>query len=167
MVLTSSSFRHLVRFTSLLALAAMLSGCGGNVVEYIRARDFRNVRAANEPKPAASPFPNVPDMEGWTTELSAALEFARENGRRTVVFVQHPGHPASERAKTILTTQSVDDAVGQDMRVAIDITRSPEDAARVGVSDAPALVILDSMGNPVSLLTGTLTRSGVLAALRN
>lgn len=163
---TLPSFRHLLQYTALLALAALLSGCGGQLTEYIRARDFRNVRAASEPMPAASPFPNVPDMEGWTTDLSAALEFARENGRRTVVFVQRPGHPASERAKTILTTQSVDDALGQDMRVAIDITRSAADAARVGVDDAPALVILDSAGNPVAQRTGALTRSGVLAALR-
>lgn len=144
----------------------MLSGCGGTVTEFVRERDFRNVRATAEVRPAASPLPNVPDMPGWTTDLGSALEFARENGRRTIVFVQQAGHPASERAKAVLTSRAVEDASNQDMRVAFDITAGAGDAGRVGVNEAPALVILDSTGNPVAQRTGSLSQKGVLAALR-
>lgn len=149
----------------LCVAALMLGGCGTSLREHVRARDFRSVRAAEEPRPAASPLPNVPDMPGWTSDLGTALEFARENSRRTIVFVQQSGHPASERAKEILTSSEVENALGRDLKVAVDASEGA-DLSRLSVQETPALVVLDSAGAPVAQRTGSMSKKVILSALR-
>lgn len=157
-----------VGVTSLALFLPLLSGCGtaGRLREHIRARDYRAVAAAREQKPAASPLPNVPDMPGWTADTGMALEFARENSLRTIIFIRRDGHPASIRSRDVLLSPEVQEAIGDSMRVSFDLAENGSEAARLRVEDAPALVILDSAGTPVARRVGPISKKLVLEALR-
>lgn len=155
-------------YIGMFLLTAILFGCApaGNLRQFIRARDYRSVNQAQQPRPAASPLPNVFDMPGWTEDAGMASDFARENSRRSVVFVRRSGQQASARSRDALLSAEANDAMGDAMRIVIDLDRNPADAARYGVHEAPALVILDPAGNPVARRVGSVSKSTVVSALR-
>src|SRR5215218_1812361 len=86
---------------------AVLAGCSDGIRQSIRKHDFRAQRtaerAANVPPP--SPIANVADMPGWTTDLDGALAFGRDQGEKTIVFMQAGNDSGSRSMKSSLNAQ--------------------------------------------------------------
>src|SRR5262245_15856253 len=88
-------------------LALLLAGCSDGVKEQIRQHDFRtmrNERRQQQLAAAPSPISNVADMPGWTTDLQGAVAFARENGQKTLIFMQDGKSGNSQKMKSALNS---------------------------------------------------------------
>ncbi len=144
----------------------MVVGCSDGIRQHIREKDFRSKNTVN-PALAASPSPiaNVADMPGWTTDIDGSNAFARENGLKTVVFVQQGESPASRAMKTALNADQIRSALEGVEKITFDAQSAPELAARYQV-EAPAVVVLDGTGNAVGQQAGKLNRAALLAAVR-
>jgi hypothetical protein len=139
------------------------SACSDGIKEHIRSKDFRHREAAYRPTGVPSPVADVADMPGWTTDADGAIAFAKENQQRTIVFVSAGNSASTQAAKKALTDPSVDSALGSNtQRVTVDSSNPPGSAARFGVQNGPAVVVLSSAGVPVANLTGKITKSKVL-----
>lgn len=147
------------------ASAVLLTGCSDGVRQSIRAHDFRAARAQKPALAPPSPIANVADMPGWTTDLDGALAFARDNGHKTLVFVQQSGTAASQGMKSALVSSQTNDALSNVEKVTFDAGSSPDMAARYGVP-APAVVVLDANGTAISQQRGSVNRQALIAAVR-
>lgn len=161
-----------LRRTALGAVAgilavAVLGGCSQGVRSHIRQFDFRESnRAEQRSGGAPSPIANVFDMPGWTTDLEGAMAFSAANDRRTVVFVRRQNEAASERVVVVLNGRQGEAAVKDSERVAIDIGMTPSVAARLGVTETPAIIVLDPQGRTVAKRSGPMEKAQVLALIR-
>ena len=153
------------KLTTMGCLVAVIAGCGG-VREYVRSKDFRENSPAYRATGVPSPIANVPDMPGWTTDLESAVAFATENPQKTVVFVQQNGSAQSESIKDILNSTQAESALTDKQKVTINTATAPDVAARFGVTQAPAVVILGPGGIPQSHKTGKITRADLLSYIK-
>lgn len=145
----------------------LLGGCSQGVRSHIRQFDFRESNRAGQPSGGApSPIANVFDMPGWTTDLDGASAFAAANNRRTVVFVRRQNEAASERVVVVLNGRQGEAAVSDCERVAIDIGMTPSVAARLGVTETPAIIVLDPQGRSVAKRSGPMEKAQILALIR-
>ena len=144
----------------------LLSGCSNSVRQHIRQYDFReSSRGERGTFGAPSPIANVFDMPGWTSDLEGATAFAAANNRDTVVFVRRAGESASERVVVILNGRQGEAASKGSERVAIDIAQTPSLAASLGVTETPAIVVLNPQGSPIASQSGPMEKSRVLSLL--
>jgi len=152
--------------TGALALF-LLSGCSTGVREHIREYDFRESNKAGGSRSGGAPSPiaNVFDMPGWTSDLEGATAFAAANGRNTVVFVRRAGESTSERVVVILNGRQGEAASKISERVALDIAQTPSLAAGLGVTETPAIVVLNPQGSPIASQSGPMEKSRVLSLL--
>ncbi|GIX44683.1 MAG: hypothetical protein KatS3mg130_1091 [Candidatus Sumerlaea sp.] len=160
--------RHRIVIAGVLGAAmAMLlgtSGCSG-LRQHIRQHDFREIRRAEARRRAApSPIADVLDMNGWTSDLEGAMAFASANGQRTLVFFYREGDAASERTKQ--TLNAMGRKLSSMQRVAINIAKRKDVASRLGVSRAPAVVVLEPSGQIAARESGELTRLQLVTLLQ-
>ena len=152
-----------------VSLLCALGGCSETdaLRQQVRQYDFREAnRAKLREQAVPSPVANVFDMPGWTTDYEGATAFAKVNGRRTVVFVRRDAEAASEKVVRILNSGSVEQALAASEKVSVDVTVNPSAAQNLGVSETPALVVLDSSGRAVARASGAMTKSQVMAAIQ-
>jgi glucose/arabinose dehydrogenase len=145
----------------------VIAGCAQTSAmrNHVRQYDFREAnRQKLRQQAAPSPIANVFDMPGWTSDLEGATAFARVNDRRTVVFIRRDAEGDSDRMVRVLNSRSVEQALAASERVSVDIAAAPSVASSLGVSQTPALVVLDPSGRPLSRTYGVLTQSQILAA---
>ncbi|MGI8908307.1 MAG: hypothetical protein ACR2IE_17675 [Candidatus Sumerlaeaceae bacterium] len=159
--------RSIAKAALLAGCTLALTACSDGIRQHIRQRDFRADRAAERAAslPPPSPIANVADMAGWTTDLDGAIAFAKDNGHKTVVFVQAGNSPASQSMKGALLSSPVADAMSNAEKVTFDANTSPQLAARYGVS-APAVVILDMNGTAIGQQQGAIHKGSLAAAVR-
>ncbi len=152
--------------TGALALI-LLSACSTGVRQQIRQYDFRESNRAGGTRSGGAPSPiaNVFDMPGWTSDLEGATGFAAANDRHTVVFVRRAGESTSERVVVILNGRQGEAASKGSERVAIDIAQTPSLAASLGVTETPAIVVLNPQGSPIASQSGPMEKSRVLSLL--
>lgn len=159
----------IAKWTCGIAVAAVFAataGCSDGIRQHIRERDFRARNTVNPALAAApSPIANVADMPGWTTDVEGATAFARENGRKTIVFVQQGNSPATSSMKSALNADQVSSALEGVEKITFDAMTAPELAARFPVQ-VPGVLVLDPAGNPIAQQTGKVNRAQLLAAVR-
>lgn len=150
------------RSVSIILALVFLTACAG-VREHIRQHDFRTIRrAAAREKAVPSPIADVLDMNGWTSDFAGATAFARVNRQRTVVFFYGSG-ANSEKAKSLVEKSAA--RLSDVQKVALNIEKNRGIAARLGVSRAPALVVLDPSGRILAQEEGNLTRERIAEVL--
>lgn len=159
---------HLRTISKLAAVGCLvvgISGCGG-IRDHVRSKDFRDNSPAYRATGVPSPIANVPDMPGWTTDLDSAIAFATENPQKTVVFVQQNGSTQSESIKEILNSSQAETALTDKQKVTINTATAGDVAARFGVTQTPAVIILGPGGVPQSQKTGKISRADLLSYIK-
>lgn len=150
------------RSVSIILALVFLTACAG-VREHIRQHDFRTMRrAAAREKAVPSPVADVLDMSGWTSDFDGATAFARVNRQRTLVFFYGSG-ANSEKAQSLVEKSAA--RLSDVQKVALNIEKKRGIAARLGVSRAPALVVLDPSGRILAQEEGKLTRERIAEVL--
>jgi hypothetical protein len=154
--------RSVVSAVGLLGLVVLLAGCSG-VREHVRQYDFRTMRrAAAREKAVPSPVADVLDMNGWTSDFDGATAFARVNGQRTVVLF-YGSDRESSKAKGLVEKAAA--RLTNVQRVALNFEKKRGIATRLGVSQAPAVVVLNQSGRVVAREEGKLTKDRVASTL--
>lgn len=158
-----NSYSTLLGF--LLCGSMFVTGCEG-VKEHVRSKDYRQPgQPAYRPTGTPSPIADVADMPGWTSELDSAIAFATENPQNTVVFFQQSGNPQSESTKKLLI-DTPEETFADKQRVTVNMAVNPDVAARFGVRQAPAVVMLGPGGVPAKQLNGRVTNDQLKTFLK-
>jgi len=149
----------------LLSVSFTMTGCEG-IREHVRSKDFRDRSPEARPTGTPSPIANVADMPGWTTEIDTAIAFATENPQNTVVFMQQSGNPQTEALKKLLVSTEVENALSNKQKVTLNMATDADIAARYGIRQAPAVVIVGPGGVPAAQKAGRISKSELLSLVK-
>jgi len=144
--------------------AVLLPGCGTSVEQYIRERDFRNIRRME--RYSVPPPADAAGLPGWTTNMNHAAVYANMNNFKTAVFFYRNGEAASDRVKSALRSGEGRAAASRIVAVAIDVDASPQIASRFKVSETPALMLIDPTGKTLASHVGPTSKSQAINILQ-